>query len=118
MDRLDKNMEDLIKKDELPFVPNPAIQNRLNYHLQLKSTSSQIKQNSVLSILSVFFTSKLLGIKISVLSIAFFAYFGFQQMNTPAVNLPILDTAFVSRPLDTSGLFIPSDTSFFFELSL
>lgn len=118
MDKLNKNLENLIKKDELPFNPNPAIQNRLNYHLQLKNASSEVKQNSIVSILSVFFTSKLLGLKISLVSIAFFTFFGYQQINSPSDSLPILDTAYVSKPIDTASLLVPGDTSFLIDFSL
>ncbi|MDF1547254.1 MAG: hypothetical protein P1P88_05500 [Bacteroidales bacterium] len=100
MIELDKNLQNLIANDELPFKADPSIQQRLNYHMQLKASRAQVKQNSLIPFLSGVFTSKLIGLKISLLTVALL-FIGYRQINHPSVSFSSADTAYVSRSIDT-----------------
>lgn len=103
MMELDKNLQNLISNDELPFVVDPSIQQKLNYHMQLKASRARVKQNSLFPFFAGVFTSKLLGLKISLLTIALI-FIGYKQINNSSVSFSTADTSYVSKNIDTLNL--------------
>lgn len=110
MNNIDNKLKQLLSKDELPFEADMAIQQQLNYHMQLKASSSKVKQNSFVPFLAGIFSAKLIGWKVSILSIAFFAMIGYKQINNNHSNFNYLDTANVSESVDTVGFSLCGDT--------
>jgi hypothetical protein len=97
----DNKLSQLLKNDELPFEVDTSILERLNYHLQLKTASSKVKQNSIFPFFGSLLTTKLLGFKVSVLAIAMFTYIGYNEMNKPNLSFPISDSVNVSKSIDS-----------------
>ena len=110
MSDLDKKIKELLSNDKIPFEVDPAIQQRLNYQLQLKASSATIKQNSIFPFLATFFTTKLLGLKISVLTIVLFTFIGYKQINHPNSIYTGTDTASVYQSMDTLNNLAADDT--------
>ena len=110
MSEIDNNISKLISKDELPFEVNKTVQQQLNYHLQLKMASSKVKQNSIIPFIGSLVTTKLMGVKISVIAVAMFALIGYNEINRPASTFPLADTISVSKSIDSIGAFSVDDS--------
>jgi len=95
------SFEDIIKNDKLKFNANPAIEQRLMYHFQLKNASSQIKKNQLFPFLDGLFKPRFVGIKVGLACLLILSAIGYKQLNTPEeINLKT-DTASVSLAHDT-----------------
>ena len=58
-----------ILKEDMPLlVPDPAIEERLGYVLQLKANRKQASENSFLSIITAFFSIRHPGIKTAIIT--------------------------------------------------
>jgi len=101
MSKTNKKLYDLIGNDELGFEADPAIQQRLNYHMQLMASKAQVKQNSLFPLFGGIFTAKLLGLKISMLAVAVFMIIGYNQVNRPTAIFSTADTVYVQKNIDT-----------------
>ena len=110
MSKIDDQIKALLSKDELPFEADHSIQERLNYHLQLKTASSKVKQNSIVPFFSGLLATKLLGVKISLVAVMFFFFIGYKGLNTPSASFPVVDSINVSGPADTIGAFLCKDS--------
>ncbi len=110
MSEINNNISELIGKDELPFEVNDSIQQQLNYHMQLKNASSKVKQNSIIPFIGGLLTTKLLGVKISVVAVAMFAFVGYNEMNSPSSVFPLADTISVSKSIDSIASFSIDDS--------
>ncbi len=110
MSDIDTKLRELLNKDELPFEADLSIQQRLNYHLQIKIASSEVKQNSVAAYLNEILSTKFIGWKVSILSIAFFILIGYRQINNNTSIYINNDTTNISKPVDTLGFYSTDDT--------
>jgi len=110
MFEFDDKIRELVGKDELPFEANSSIPQQLNYYYQLKMSSTKVKQNSIIPLLGSLFTTKILGVKISIVAIAMFALIGYNQINHPSSSPIYADTIDVSKPIDSVGLFSVDDS--------
>jgi len=110
MSKIDDKLNNLLSKDKLPFEASNAIQQQLNYHLQLKTASSKVKQNSVIPFLGGLLTTKLLGLKISVITVLLCTLIGYNQMNKPSSSFPLADTISISKSIDSIGSYSVDDS--------
>jgi hypothetical protein len=95
------SFEDIIKHDNLKFDANPAIEQRLMYHFQLKTASNHINKNHIFSFITELLKPRFVGIKIGLASLLVVALIGYNQINTPEeINLKT-DTASVSLAHDS-----------------
>lgn len=101
MSETDKKLHNLIMNDELGFEANPAIQQRLNYHMQLMATKAPVKQNSLIPLLGGIFTTKFFGLKISMLAVLLFVIIGYNQISRPTLIYSTADTVYVQKNIDT-----------------
>ncbi len=110
MSKSNNKLSELVKKDELPFEVDTSIQERLNYHLQLKMASAKVKQNSIFPFFGGLLTTKLLGFKVSLLAIAMFTYIGYNEMNKPNLSFPISDSVNISKSIDSTNSLLVDDS--------
>lgn len=114
MSKLDNKITELFKKDELPFDADHSIQERLNYHLQLKTASAKVKQNSIIPFFGSLIATKFLGVKISMIVIVLFTYVGYNEINKPNLLFPVSDSINISTPIDTIGSLTNEDSLFIY----
>ncbi len=110
MSEINNTINNLIRKDELPFEVNSSIQQQLNYHLQLKTASSKVKQNAIIPFIGGLLSTKLIGLKVSILTVTLFAFIGYKQINNPSSIHPFADTTSTLKPIDSLGSILADDS--------
>jgi hypothetical protein len=93
--------QEILKNDKLNFEADPAIEQRLMYHFQLKASSSKIKRNSLLPFLETIFSTRFISLKIGFVALIIFIAFGMKQFKAPKEMNLHADTASAFRVHDT-----------------
>jgi hypothetical protein len=95
------SFEDMIRNDKLNFKANPAIEQRLMYHFQLKAASSKPKMNNILPLISTIFSKKVISLKIGLAALFIIIAVGFMQIQAPKEMTILTDTASLHLSDDT-----------------
>lgn len=102
MDNFEKQMASQIKNDKLDFSTDAAIHSRLMYHMQLKSTKSEVRKNSFLPALVILASGKFLTLKLGVLGVFLMLFLGYNQLNQQTSYIQLSDSVNVSTAMDTT----------------
>jgi|GEM_PF-5817316 hypothetical protein len=103
MIEIDTIIKDLIQSDKLHFEPDPSIELRLKNHLQMKISSSPTKQNMLLPFFTGFLSSKLIGLKLSIMVALIIGFAGLRQINHQENKTFATDTCNVNSISDSIG---------------
>lgn len=95
------SFDEILKSDKLNFEADPAIEQRLMYHFQLKAGASKIKRNSLLPFLDTIFSTRFVSLKIGFAALIIFIAFGMKQLKAPKEMNLHADTASVFHAHDT-----------------
>ncbi len=106
MDDFEKHIFTQIQNDQLNFNADSAIQERLMYHMQLKSAKTTVRKNLILPSLGALFTSKLLVWKLSFATMILISFMGYKQFNQNTSLIQYRDTAQVINAIDTTNILI------------
>ena len=83
----EKYMQSLLQSDCGELEPDPAIRERLEYSLQLKSQNNALRKNSFLDLITSFFTLQNLGLKAGMLTALFVITFWFNRSPEQPLSL-------------------------------
>ena len=79
MANFDKHIQELINNDQLGFEADPAIHQRLEYHMLLKSPYNKTSMNSIIPKFKVLGFGKQWIWKLAVVGMLIFFFIGYQQ---------------------------------------
>ncbi|MCG8699314.1 MAG: hypothetical protein MI922_14760 [Bacteroidales bacterium] len=105
------NIQELVNNDTLNFEADPKIQNRLRYHLQLKSASSKIRMNSFTPTLSSILNMKTLVWKIGLATVMLLAVFSYRQTQNNGFYFTGNDSIVVNQITDSSVYKLENDST-------
>lgn len=104
MDNFEKHLSSQLQNDKLDFVADPAIQARLMYHMQLKSSKSAVHKNQFLPFLGVLFAPELLVWKLGVVAILLISSMSNNHFNPNEGFIQVADSTQVFNLTDTANI--------------
>jgi hypothetical protein len=108
----DKDLYNIIQNDELNFDVNPSTIHRLRNHLNIVCMRSSAKMNSFLPLFRLKELRPLAGIKVGVVCLLFFMFYGYQQINSSSNSFSSgSDTTLVCPTADTNNISSLNDTT-------
>ncbi|OQX76496.1 MAG: hypothetical protein B6D64_09750 [Bacteroidetes bacterium 4484_276] len=104
MDSFEKHIASQLQDDQLNFSTDPAIYDRLMYHMQLKSSKSAVRKNQFLPSISVLFATKLISWKLGIAAILLISFMGYRQLNQNVIVTHVSDSARIVNTFDTTNI--------------
>lgn len=105
MDNFEKHISSQLQNDKLPFSADPAIQDRLMYHMQLKSSKSAMHKNQILPFLDVLFAPKLLVWKLGIVAVLLISSISYNYYQPDAGIIQVADsTRIIISSIDTTNI--------------
>ncbi len=86
-DKDENYLRSLLQSDSKELHAEPAIRERLEYSLQLKSQNNALRKNSFLDMISSFFTLQNLGLKAGMITALFVMTFWFNRLPEQPLSL-------------------------------
>lgn len=106
MDNFEKYITTQVQNDELNFTADKGIQERLMYHMQLKSASSNVRKNQFLPSFSVLIASKFIAWKLGIATILIASFMGYNQFQQESKYTIASDTTQILNAIDTTNILI------------
>ena len=106
MDNFEKYITTQIQNDELNFSADSAIQDRLMYHMQLKSASSNVRKNHFLPSFSGLIATKFIAWKLGIAAILLVSFMGYNQFQQESSYTIASDTTQILNAIDTTNILI------------
>ncbi|HEX2936552.1 MAG TPA: hypothetical protein VHO72_14445 [Bacteroidales bacterium] len=100
-----EELKEVLRNDNPPIVPNPAIAERLNYHFLLKSPARKVHSNSFAGFAAWIFSAKSLALKAG-LAVVFSSVILFKSQLNNNTSIISADTCLTKTQLvDTNYVF-------------
>ena len=104
MDNFEKHISSQLQNDKLHFSADPAIQDRLMYHMQLKSSKSTVHKNQILPFLDVLFAPKLLVWKLGIVAVLLISSISYNYYRPDASIIQVADSTRIFSSIDTTNI--------------
>lgn len=106
MDTFDKFLDNNIKNDRIDLDLDNSSFNQLHYLVNLNSTKSAAKKNSMFSFLSDFVSPKFIAAKIAVVAVFLILFIGNKENKVSNVNGLLCDSTIIqNNSFDTTATF-------------
>lgn len=100
-----EELKNVLRNDNPPIVPDPAIAERLNYHFLLKSPAQKVHSNSFVGFAAWIFSAKSLALKTS-LAVVFSSIILFKSQLNNSTSIISADTCMMKTQLvDTNYVY-------------
>jgi len=110
MDNFEKHISSQIQNDKLDFIADSAIEDRLMYHMQLKSAKSAVRKNQIIPLFTALLATKLIAWKLGIASILLISFISYNQFQQEANYSIASDTAQILNVIDTTNVLITDST--------
>ena len=90
------DLKKLITNDDIGFEPDPAIQQRLQYHILLKSKSKKLYFNPLPVLINSLFSLRNMGVKAGVIGMIILFSVWIGSFSDTATNLNMRDTTMLN----------------------
>ncbi|OFY48714.1 MAG: hypothetical protein A2W85_05660 [Bacteroidetes bacterium GWF2_41_31] len=104
MDNFEQHLSNQLQNDKLHFSINPAIRERLMYHMHLKSAKSAVHKNQILPFLSMLFAPKLVAWKLGFVAILVISSMGYNHYNHNESTVQVADSTHTFISIDTLNI--------------
>jgi hypothetical protein len=104
MDNFEKHIGSQLQNDKLHFSADPAIKDRLIYHMQLKSSKSAVHKNQILPFLGELFAPKLLVWKLGIVTVLLISSMSYNYYHRDASIIQVADSTRIIGSIDTTNI--------------
>lgn len=104
MDNFEKHLSSQLQNDKLNFSADPAIQDRLMYRMQLKSSKSAVHKNQILPFLGVLFAPEMVFWKLGIVAILLISSISYNHYSHNESNVKVADSTHIFNLIDTTNI--------------